>query len=250
MIVVLVTVDVGVSLVESVVLIGNSVEVILDSDDENKVDDSMLDDIMVDVKSVVISVVKSVEPVFSVLIEDADAVVHSTELVSLVSVLLSDAVDEKYIEVDTFSLVVSVDSVDVTSVSFWSDVTEDDVDEIVVSSVDDISVVVKSVVDISVVVRSVVDKSVVDKSVVEKSVVDKSVVDKSVVSDWFTGGLVVVSGITCLFFRLIRELEVVAISSLILVGIVVSFSLFSESVVTIVDSSTFVVIALSSDDWE
>lgn len=48
-VVVVATVDIGVSLVKSVVLIGNSVEVILDSEDEYEVDGSMLDDTIVDV---------------------------------------------------------------------------------------------------------------------------------------------------------------------------------------------------------
>lgn len=209
-------------------LIGNSVEVILDSDDENVVDDSIVDDTMVDVKSVVVSEVKSVETVFSVLIEDADSVVDSTEVESLVSVLLSSEVDDWYVEVNTFSLLVIVDSIDVTSVSVWSDVTEDEVDEIAFSSVVDISVVVKSVVDMSVVVRSVVDKSVVRAG--------------------SAGNSVDVSGIACLFFRLTEELGVVVIVSLTFLGIVVSFSLSAASVVIVVDSSTVVIIVLSSDD--
>lgn len=226
--VVLVTVYVGVSSVEPVVLIGNSVEVILDSDVENEVDDSMVDVIMVDVKSVVVSVVNSVEPVFSVLIEDADAVVDSTEVESLVPVLLSGVVDGWYVEVDKFSLLVIVDSVGVTSVSVCSDVTDDDVDDIALSS---------SVVDISVLVRSVVDMSVVVKSIV----------DESVVTDGSVGESVDVTGIACLFFRLTEELGVVVVS-LTLVEIVVSFSLSTESVVIVADSSIFVVIVLSSDD--
>lgn len=257
---------VDVSLLKSVLVVEISVVDVMDSDeddDENDVDivdGSVLDEkLVVGCKSVVedtsvdISVVKSVKIVPSVLVESSEIVVDTTDAVcSVCSVLISGDVDEISTEDNVLSIfiTVSVDIVVLGDVSVCDEnvvcsvIVEDELEEIVVI------VFVSSVEDVSLDVTSVVNMSVVE---------DISVVDSKVVVD-LSGSLVdppleniiLASAISaCLFFRLIEDLVVSAIVgtrvvvSMTSTGMVVSFSLFMESVVISVSWSAFVIISTS-----
>lgn len=236
---------VDISLVKSVMLTGNSVVTEIIVSDMDEIDGSVLDDKLmvdwtssVDIASVVMSVVKSVTIVLSVLVEDIEIVVDSALMVLSFCLVLVSLVDVKIsIGVDAFSVlaVISVGIVVLLDENIISEDVRVDAEDIsvivLISVVEDISIVVGFVVDISVDTSNVVDSSVVD------------MLGSSVVSSLLEN-INLVSGI-CLLFRLLGGVVVIFICTGVDIStkIVVSCSPFVKSVVVIFDSSMFVVIS-------
>lgn len=248
-----------------------SVDDAIVSDDERDVDSSVLDGKLIvdvisvlEIASVLVSVIESDTVVLSVSVEDIDTVVKSIEVVlSLFSVLETADDDEISTEDDIFpSLVI----VSVWSVSVWDVIVvgsgdiDGDADEtgVTVSTIEKISIVVgMSIVVGSVVEISVVDISVVDISVVEIMVEDSKVLDKSfemlgIFVVLALGNLSWASKMACLFLRLVGEVVVIEFSffsvdvAFISEGTVLPFSVFIESVVNLIDSSSNFIVFFES----